>query len=42
MVSVGTANFHNPYVTLEIIEGMKKFMEQKGIQDINEIIGCVK
>lgn len=42
MVSVGTANFHNPYVTLEIIEGMKKFMEEKGINDINEIIGCVK
>ena len=42
MVSVGTANFHNPCVTLEIIEGMKKFMEEKGIDDINEIIGCVK
>lgn len=24
VVSVGTANFHNPFVTLEIIEGMKK------------------
>lgn len=42
MVSVGTANFHNPYTTVEIIEGMKKFMEEKGIEDINEIIGCVK
>lgn len=42
MVSVGTANFHNPYTTVEIIEGMKQFMEAKGINDINEIIGCVK
>lgn len=42
MVSVGTANFHNPYATLEIVEGMKKFMQEKGIEDINEIIGCVK
>ncbi len=42
VVSVGTANFHNPFVTLEIIEGMKKFMDEKGIEDINEIIGCVK
>ena len=42
MVSVGTANFYNPCVTLEIIEGMKKFMEEEGIEDINEIIGCVK
>lgn len=42
MVSVGTANFHNPYTTVEIVEGMKKFMQEKGIEDINEIIGCVK
>lgn len=42
MVSVGTANFHNPYVTMEIIDGMKRFMQEKGISDINEIIGCVK
>lgn len=42
MVSVGTANFHNPYVTMEIIDGMKQFMQEKGIEDINEIIGCVK
>lgn len=42
VVSVGTANFHNPYTTIEIVEGMKQFMEQKGIKDINEIIGCVK
>ncbi len=42
MISVGTANFHNPYTTVEIIDGMKKFMKEKGIGDINEIIGCVK
>lgn len=42
VVSVGTANFHNPYTTIEIVEGMKKFMEENGIEDINEIIGCVK
>lgn len=42
MVSVGTANFHDPYTTVKIIEGMEKFMALKGIGDINEIIGCVK
>lgn len=42
MVSVGTANFHDPYTTVKIIEGMEKFMKEKGIEDINEIIGCVK
>lgn len=42
VVSVGTANFHNPYTTIEIIEGIKEFMEEQGISDIHEIIGCVK
>ncbi len=42
VVSVGTANFHNPYTTIEIVEGIKKFMEEQGIEDIREIIGCVK
>lgn len=42
MVSVGTANFHNPYVTMEIMDGIKKFMDENDISDINHIIGCVK
>ena len=42
MVSVGTANFHNPYVTMEIMDGIKKFMDENNISDINHIIGCVK
>lgn len=42
VVAVGTANFHNPYTTIEIVEGMKRFMEEQGIEDIREIIGCVK
>ncbi len=41
-VSIGTANFHNPNVTLEVIEGMKKFCEKNGVKDINELVGCVK
>lgn len=42
MVSVGTANFNNPYTTVEVIDGMKLFMEEQGISDVNELIGCVK
>lgn len=41
-VAVGTANFNNPYVTVEIIDGIKAYMEKNGIEDINELIGCVK
>lgn len=42
MVAVGTANFINPYATVEIIEGIKEYMLNNGIKDINELIGCVK
>lgn len=41
-VAVGTANFNDPYVTVEIIDGIKEYMEKNGIEDINELIGCVK
>ena len=40
-VSVGTANFFNPYVTVEIVEGIEAFLRDQGIQDVKEIIGCV-
>lgn len=42
VVAVGTANFHNPAVTEEIIDGIKTFMEKNGVKDINELTGCVK
>ena len=41
-VSVGTANFFNPYATVEIAEGIEKFMEAQHVEDIHELIGAVK
>ena len=41
-VSVGTANFFNPYVTVEIVEGIEAFLREQGIEDVREIIGCVE
>ena len=41
-VSVGTANFFNPYATVEIAEGIEKFMTQQKVEDINQLIGIVK
>lgn len=41
-VSVGTANFYNPYATVEIVEGIEAYMDRKGIKDISEIIGAVR
>ena len=41
-VSVGTANFANPMVTMEIVDGIEQYMQMHGIVDINELIGAVK
>lgn len=41
-VSVGTANFHNPRTTLNIIEGIEQYMRDKKVEDINSLIGIVK
>ena len=41
-VSVGTANFINPYTTQEVVDGMEAFLERQNVEDIKELIGCVK
>lgn len=40
-IAVGTANFRNPYVMLEIIDGLQKYMEENNIEDLQEIRGIV-
>lgn len=42
MVAVGTANFNNPSATMDVVKGIKDYMKSNGINDINELIGCVK
>ena len=41
-VQVGTANFVNPQVTLEIIAGLEEYLRQQGLTDINEVIGTLE
>lgn len=41
-VSVGTANFFNPYATKEVVEGIQRFMREQKVTDIHELIGAVK
>ena len=41
-VAVGAMNFVNPYLTQEVIDGIELFMKKNKIEDIYEIIGCVK
>ena len=40
-VSVGTANFVNPHVTEEIVDGIRAYMEQYKVADIKELVGAV-
>lgn len=40
-VSVGTANFTNPRVTEEIVDGIAAYMEKYKVSDIKELIGAV-
>ena len=41
-VAVGTANFANPTVTVDIVNEIRQFMVAEGIQDIQEMIGAVR
>ena len=40
-IAVGAANFHNPYATVEIVEGIEHYMTEQGIEDIGDIRGIV-
>lgn len=41
-VQVGTANFVNPLATMEILDGIKDYMERHDIMDINDIIDSLR
>ena len=40
-VAVGTANFMNPYATIDTIHEIETYMKNKKVNDIKELIGCV-
>lgn len=40
-ISVGTANFVNPGVTMEIVDGIEEYMKKYHVNDIKELIGAV-
>ena len=42
MVSIGAANFFNPTVTMEVIDGIERYMLEHGIEDVNELVGAVE
>jgi dihydroorotate dehydrogenase (NAD+) catalytic subunit len=41
-VAVGTANFYEPQTALQVIAGLRQFMQENRIQDLRELIGSVQ
>ncbi len=41
-VAVGTANFINPKITLEIIEGIKNYLAKHNMSDVYQLIGSME
>lgn len=41
-VEIGTANFVNTRVTIEIIEGIEKYLTENNIKDVSELVGSMK
>ena len=41
-VSAGTANFHNPAVTMEVIDGIEAYMKKNGFENVADMVGIVE
>jgi len=41
-VQVGTATFLNPRATLDVLEGIERFMEEEGVDDISQLVGAAR
>jgi dihydroorotate dehydrogenase (NAD+) catalytic subunit len=41
-VQVGTANFTDPRVSLSILEGIERFLKERNLNSVRDIIGSLK
>ena len=41
-IAVGAMNFHDPYATIKVVEGIERYMTEQKIEDIRELIGGVR
>ena len=41
-VAVGTANFIDPYVTAEIVDGIRDYMLRYGVERVTDLVGAVR
>lgn len=40
-IEIGTANFVNPCVTIDVRDGINEWLDRHGCQSVKEIVGCV-
>lgn len=40
-VAVGTANFVNPRATIQIAQGIEKYLSERGLTDVKQLVGMV-
>lgn len=40
-IEIGTANFIDPTTTIRVIDGMNEWLDNHGVKDVHEIIGCL-
>lgn len=41
-IEIGTANFIDPTTTIRVINGINEWLDNHGVKDLHEIIGCMK
>lgn len=41
-IEIGTANFIDPAVTIKVVNGVNEWLDNHGVKDVNEIVGCLK
>ena len=39
-VALGVVNFFDPIAVPKIIDGLEKYLEEEGIQDVNSLVGA--
>ena len=40
-IAVGAMNFHDPYTTVKVIDGIEAFLQKENIPDLSQIRGCL-
>ncbi|MCL6475865.1 MAG: dihydroorotate dehydrogenase [Firmicutes bacterium] len=41
-IAIGTANYVNPRVSIEVVEGIERYLLEQGERDVQDIVGTVK